>query len=257
MPQAKRSLLPESTKRRLNPYGDQIQEAMRCLGEIESKIEQALTVNMQTKARETNRRRKTIRMGYAAGSDSVGWHWAVPQGENYLLRRLALVADTTGFYAMMVGYPNARGLRELVNANNAVTFNDGSTGFGYADSFDNTIYVRSGEDVYIQFVGGAGQAATKTIVVSLEVEEYMPVKRDITEAESYSLDVASEMDEADAVDSLPPGMVDAQPVPGEHFMSPEDAEELQAGSLDVHAIGGNEGTILLPDVAKHLPPHLK
>lgn len=258
MPQAKRSLLPESTKRRINPYADTIESAMECLARIEENITKALTVNMQVKARETNRRRKTIRIGFVANSDSVGWHWAVPQGENYLLRRISLVGDVTGLYALMVGYPNARGLRELMNANNTVTFNDGSGGFGYSDAFDNTIYVRSGEDVYIQSVAATASGAAHTIVVSMEVEEFIPVKRDITEAENLSYVAPEEMDEADAVDSLPPSIVDAQPVPGEHFMSPEDAEELNSGTLDVHAHAPNdEGRILLPDVAKHLPPHLQ
>lgn len=256
MPAPKRSLLPDTAKKRINPYGDTIDRAMAHLAAVEAKIDKALLVSLQVKARETNRRRKIIPVGYVANSDSVGWHWQVPQGENYSLKRITLVADAAGTYVLMIGKPNAQGVREIMGANTAVTFNDGTTGNAYSDAFSNDIYVRAGQDVYIQFAGAAGAATSHTIVATLEVEEFIPVKRAISEAENLSLQVAPPMSEEDAVDSEPPSIIDAQPVPGEHFQSPEDAEELREGSLDVHATAP-ESTPLIPDAAAHLPPHLR
>jgi hypothetical protein len=256
MPTPKRSLLPEPARKRMNPYGDTLDLAMERLGNIEANIAKALAIKMPEKARETNRRRKVILQGYVANSDSTGWHWQVPQGENYLLRRLSLVGDISGVYMVLIGDANARGLRELVNATTAVTFGDTSTGFAYSDAFNNDIYVRAGQDVYIQF---SGSVNGHTIIVNLEVEEFVPVKRSVTEEENYAIQMEPVYDEADAPDSLP-GMIDAHPVPNEHFTSPEEMEELADDDLLAGAAATGNGMPaqpLIPDVVKHLPPHLR
>jgi hypothetical protein len=255
MPAPKRSLLPEPARKRMNPYGDTLDLAMERLGNIEANIAKALATKMPEKARETNRRRKVILRTYVANGDSAGWHWQVPQGENYLLRRLSLVGDISGVYMVLIGDANARGLRELISATTAVTFADTSTGFAYSDAFNNDIYVRAGQDVYIQF---SGSVNGHTIIANLEVEEFVPVKRSVTEDENYAMQMEPMFDEADAPDSLP-GMIDAHPVPNEHFSSPEEMEELADDDLLAGAAAGNgmPAQPLIPDAAKHLPPHLR
>lgn len=259
MPQPARRRLLDDVVRKNNPYTDTISLAMERLEAIENALQKDLPKALQSIARQKLTRRRVIRMGYTANTDSQGWTHKLPEGRLYTLKRITIVADATGAYGLFIGSQDAGGLREVMNATQAVTFNNGATGYGYSDAFSNDIVALGGQDIYIQFLGGAGAAATHTIVASLEIEFDAPVKRDITESENYAIQVEPLETERDEVDGTETGLTGDRPDLAAHF-SPDTEMDMEGDNLSiVHTQEDQEETEtqLLPNAAAHLPEHLR
>lgn len=258
MPAPKRRLLDEAVRKH-NPYSDTIAQAMDRLAAIEESLAKELPKALQKMGREKSTRRQVIRKGFQANSDSQGWAIQVPEGRVWTLKRITMVGDANGAYGLFIGSQDASGLREIIGATQAVTFNNGATGFGYSDAFSNDLFARAGDYIYLQFLGAAGAAATHTIVATLEVEMDVPVLRNLNEAINYSIQVEpEELDERDEADLIT-GQSATLPDIAAHF-SPDTEQDMEDDTLLItHSEGAAEQelTTLLPDVSAHLPAHLR
>lgn len=244
----------ESGRNRLNPYANTVQEAMNRLGSMQKAIEAMTEENLRISAREQTEQRKLIRHGYAAGSDSVGWHLQNRSGHDWRLRRITVLtnAQLAGPLGLFIGSQGPAGLREVIPTTQltALTFSTGETYSGYSDAFDNDIYVRSGEDIYL-YACAAGGVTANTILAALEVIEYVPYRDLVTEDETFAMTGTPEPNQPERA---PSGTID--PDEFQRHEQTADIEAYETDSEDVAPKGKSEGG-LIPDAALHLPEHLR
>ena len=253
MPQPPKPVLAVGQRaRRINPYTTTIDMAMDRLAKIEDGIRQSVQEALRATAREMDIQRRVVRKGYAANSDSVGWHEQNRTNHNWVLKRIAIVTDANNPVVLFVGSPDARGVRELFPATSFtnVTFQNGSAGYVYTDSFDNDIFVRASEDIFIQ---QSGAALSHLLLVTLEVEEFVPYREQLSESETFAISGTP----LPAEPAQAPGVNMTQdPDEFERHEAPGTVELLQDDDLDV-GIVTQDAVPLIPDAAAHLPPHLR
>lgn len=259
-----------ATKRRLiNPqsYNDTLDEAMGRLKSIEDAILKNNLVQRQEQARTQDLRRRVIRKGFIAGSGPDGWHEGCPRGREWLLKRITVIYQTVNYCYVMVGNMNSiavsggsLALPTTVREVCPVTSNfnywtDGTVGAIYSDAFDNDIYVRGGEEIYLGVTTNLAVNASVSMYATLEVEEFVPVERYITEAENLSQHVANLDTERDELDLDAVGYSGDRPQPEEHY--PIDPEDDGEPLTDDDMPDVQKEQPLIPDVAAHLPPNLR
>lgn len=250
MPQPKRRLITG------NPYQNTIDKAMGQLASLESSIREATAKNAMVSARVQDKTRRLIVKGYQANSDSVGWHAQIGEGHNYLLKRINITADqNTAPILVLVGRQDALGVRELIPTSElvAVIFSNGSTGFTYSDAFNNDIFARAGDDIFIQV---SGAATSHTIIASIEAEMAVPHSVVMTETEKLSRQVAEPAQDVADVEQTP---VAVDPEEAERHTNPGTLEDMEESDLYVDGgeLAQEDAKVLIPDAGAHLPPHLR
>jgi hypothetical protein len=247
--------MTEHKRRRLitNPYEATIEQAMDRLGKLESAIRENTATANQEKSRTLSKYRRTIRKGFTANQDLVGWHAQIGAQHDLLLKRITVVAVTQLSFMLLVGNTNNQAVREFLPSTEfyAVTFQNGSTGFCYSDAFSNEIYVRGNDDLYVHTADGS--PTTHTFQVLIEAEEYVTHERYLSENEITALDYGPERTSRDDPDSEENQNYagDGIDVDDAHLVNDADGDP-HVGNTD----NDTTSTFLVPDAAAHLPPAL-
>jgi hypothetical protein len=252
---------------KLNPYQNTIDRAMQSLASLEESIRKSTLENLRSSAREMRAKRFVLRQGYLAGTNpAVGWMYQNSTDRDYLLKRLNIVFPTAATIAiewvLQIGGENAAHVREVGSVETPpdattaklYTFGDGSVGQIYSDSFDNDVYLRAGESMYINVSSGADT----TMIVSIEIEQLVPYNYAMTETERLSRAVAPKVNQD--VANIAEVAVTVDPDEAErHVGDPDVLEDMQDSNLYVEGsqLSDDDGRLLIPDAEAHLPDHLK
>jgi hypothetical protein len=242
------------TRRRPSPYDVTISQAMDRLTNIEVEIRKSTQTALRSQAREMDMMRRVVRKGYTANSDTVGWHEQNRSNHDWILKRVAIATDANVPLILFVGSTDARGVREIFPASafTNFTFANTSQGWVYADSFDNDIYVRHSEDIYIQASGGG---TGHLLLVTLEIEEFVPFRTEISEDEAFAISgtpMPVSPEQAPAINmTQDPDEFERHETPGSVSLLADDDLAPDDTEADM------DGRPLIPDASAHLPPHLR